>query len=305
MYSALILAFGLLNDIPSSLGVFQEMLTRFTPDVANLQSIIDVCLNDNPYDIRSLSIVIDKMVEDGLDLEVYSKDILFQGFPDALELGSALEMMMQQQLPTGFEKKVTSLTTIGVLVQAVRKGSSLSDLKEALNYIGKLGIVPDDETMDYFRIPDVNSPHVINDLIPKRKKFRSLLDIDMPDGYAADLSLPFRGSSKHGTEPYFEFQQDRFKKHAKALQKSIKGESREDILDDLDDDNAFYQEKDKSKFMDSENNDNELVGDEIIAKMKVIEKKTIGGTSPKRTDKRNSNQREILKRLSDAYNKNQ
>ena len=71
----------MLNDIPSALGVYQEMLSRFTPDVANLQrlaliiliillilllllsiSILDVCLNNNPYDLRSLSIVIEKMV---------------------------------------------------------------------------------------------------------------------------------------------------------------------------------------------------------------------------------------------------
>jgi len=81
VYAALILAFGLLNNIPSALGVYQEMLSRFTPDVANLQrlaliiliillilllllsiSILDVCLNNNPYDLRSLSIVIEKMV---------------------------------------------------------------------------------------------------------------------------------------------------------------------------------------------------------------------------------------------------
>ena len=285
------------------------MLTRFTPDVANLQSIIDVCLNDNPYDIRSLSIVIDKMVEDGLDLEVYSKNILFQGFPDAVELGSALEQMIKQKVPVqGFEKRIATLDTIAVFVQAVRKGSSLADLKEAIVNVGH-SIMPDEETMDYFRIPDgPNSPHIINELIPKRKKFRSLLDIDMPDGYAADLSLPFRRSSKpHETEPYFEFQQDRFKKHAKALQKSIKGESREDIIDDLnDDDNAFYEEKDKSQFnLDSEHDEGkELVGDEIIRRKKVTEKKTTGGINPKRIDKRNSNQREILKRLSDAYNKN-
>ena len=54
------------------------MKTRFTPDIANLQSIIDVCLTNNPFDIRSLSIVIDKMVEDGLDLDgMYRSYCLF------------------------------------------------------------------------------------------------------------------------------------------------------------------------------------------------------------------------------------
>ena len=52
------------------------MRSRFTPDIANLQSIIDVCLTNNPFDIRSLSIVIDKMVEDGLDLDGIYQSLL-------------------------------------------------------------------------------------------------------------------------------------------------------------------------------------------------------------------------------------
>lgn len=289
------------------------MLSNFTPDVANLQNIIDVCLK-NPFDIRSLSIVIDKMVEDGLDLEVYSKDILFQGFPDAIELGAALEAMTQQALPDGVQSRIATLTCIGVFVQACRKGSTVDDLRDAINLIGSLGIRPDDETMEYFLIPDgPKTYHIINDLIPKRKKFRSLLDIDMPYGLEADLSLPFRRSKQQDNEPFFEFQGDRFHKHSKALQKSIKGGgNREDLVNNLDDDdNSFYEEKDKSEFENDENdnddNENNDVNEkDIIAKQKTIVKKTIlpGVTTVKRTDKRSSNQREILKRLSDAYNRN-
>jgi hypothetical protein len=299
------------------------MRSRFTPDIANLQSIIDVCLTNNPFDIRSLSIVIDKMVEDGLDLDgiyqyyylfilslllflslVYSKDILFQGFPDAIQLGAALEQMTQQKLPDGFEKRIASLTTIGVFVQAIRTGSTVDDLTNALNYIGTLGIRPDDETMEYFRIPEDNTPHTRNELIPKRAKLRSLLDIDMPEGFEVDLDMPKRSLSKG--EPFFELQQDRYKKHSIALQKSIKGESREDLVNDLDDDNSFYEDKDKSRFNVDEDDDTELVVNDIIVKKKTIVKKTViapGITTIKRQDKRSSNQREILKRLSDAYNK--
>jgi len=233
---------------------------------------------------------------------VYSKDILFQGFPDAIQLGEALEQMTQQKLPLGFEKRIASLTTIGVFVQAIRTGSTVDDLTTALNYIGTLGIRPDDETMEYFRIPEDNTPHTRNELIPKRAKLRSLLDIDMPEGFEVDIDMPKRSLSKQG-EPFFE--QDRYKKHSIALQKSIKGESREDLVNDLDDDNSFYEDKDKSRFNVDED-DNELVVDDIIVKKKTIVKKTVvvpGITTIKRQDKRSSNQREILKRLSDAYNK--
>ena len=235
---------------------------------------------------------------------VYSKDILFQGFPDAIQLGEALEQMTQQKLPDGFEKRIASLTTIAVFVQAIRSGSTIDDLKSALNYIGTLGIRPDDETMEYFRIPEDNTPHTRNELIPKRAKLRSLLDIDMPEGFEVDIDIPTRSLSKQG-EPFFELQQDRYKKHSIALQKSIKGESREDLVNDLDDDNSFYEDKDKSRFNVDED-DTELVVDDIIVKKKTIVKKTVvvpGITTIKRQDKRSSNQREILKRLSDAYNK--
>ena len=55
-----------------------------------------------------------------------------------------------------------------------------------------------------------------------------------------------------------------------------------------------------------EDDDTELVVNDIIVKKKTIVKKTViapGITTIKRQDKRSSNQREILKRLSDAYNK--
>jgi len=65
--------------------------------------------------------------------------------------------------------------------------------------------------MEYFRIPHDTSYHTLNELIPKRKKIRSLLDIDMPQGYSADLSLPSR-KKKEDKEPFFPLQQDRYAK---------------------------------------------------------------------------------------------
>jgi hypothetical protein len=59
---------------------------------ANLQSILDVCLVD-PLDLRLLCPVLEELADQGIDLEVYSNDILMQGFPDAVTLGRALELM--------------------------------------------------------------------------------------------------------------------------------------------------------------------------------------------------------------------
>jgi hypothetical protein len=48
---------------------------------------------EEPLDLRLLCPVLEALVNEGLDLEVYSNDVLMQGFPDAVELGRALEMM--------------------------------------------------------------------------------------------------------------------------------------------------------------------------------------------------------------------
>ena len=96
VYAALISAFGVRKDVSSALGVFDEMRRAFAPDVATLQSILDVCMLD-PLDLRQLCVVLEGMAEDETtNLEVYSKDILMVTFPDAVELGRALESMETQ-----------------------------------------------------------------------------------------------------------------------------------------------------------------------------------------------------------------
>lgn len=96
VYAALISAFGVRKDVSSALGVFDEMRRRFAPDVATLQSILDVCMLD-PLDLRQLCVVLEGLADDeSSNLDVYSKDILMSGFPDAIELGKALESMENQ-----------------------------------------------------------------------------------------------------------------------------------------------------------------------------------------------------------------
>ena len=96
VYAALISTFGVRKDVSSALGVFDEMRKRFTPDVATLQSILDVCMLD-PLDLRQLCVVLEGLADDeSSNLEVYSKDILMSGFSDAVELGRALESMETQ-----------------------------------------------------------------------------------------------------------------------------------------------------------------------------------------------------------------
>ena len=96
VYAALISAFGVKKDVSSALGVFDEMRKAFAPDVATLQSILDVCMLD-PLDLRQLCVVLEGMAEDEMtNLEVYSRDILMVTFPDAVELGRALESMEMQ-----------------------------------------------------------------------------------------------------------------------------------------------------------------------------------------------------------------
>ena len=96
VYAALISVFGVKKDVSSALGVFDEMRKAFAPDVATLQSILDVCMLD-PLDLRQLCVVLEGMAEDEMtNLEVYSRDILMVTFPDAVELGRALESMEMQ-----------------------------------------------------------------------------------------------------------------------------------------------------------------------------------------------------------------
>ena len=89
-----------------------------------LLCLFKVCKVD-PLDLRTLCGVLEQMANEGCDLEVYSKDILMQGFPDAIILGRALVDMEKQALKVsgegGYECTSSSLGVISVLVQAVRK----------------------------------------------------------------------------------------------------------------------------------------------------------------------------------------
>ena len=92
IYSSLIKSFGIYGDVASALGVFEEMRSMFVPDVNTFQSILDVCkisseLDRLPYNLRLMCGTIGSMEDDGLDLDVYCKDIVMQGFPDAITLG--------------------------------------------------------------------------------------------------------------------------------------------------------------------------------------------------------------------------
>lgn len=239
VYAALIRSFGLRRDVPSALGVFDEMRRNFAPDVNNLMSILEVCLFD-PLDLRLLCGVLEKMSDEGCDLEVYSCDILMQLFPDALTLGAALVDMEVQPVPEGFECTTASLGVIAVLVQAVRKDGGLSALSAAMSFLGSVGIRPDKDTMEYFRIPVAPAPGMPNSrhhnklLVPHKQRVRSLMDLNMPAEFApSEIELPvYPSAARPKTEPYFEAGRDDWADHARALGKSLVGAAADDDEDE-------------------------------------------------------------------------
>jgi pentatricopeptide repeat protein len=157
VYAALIRGFGIAGDASSALRTFQDMRTRFTPDVACLQSFLDACKR-NSTDLRKArcatprpsplalcplpvpsyfchcisqivgnsslifnkqcliisdvlvpicSLMLDELLDEGFDLEVYSNDLLMQAFPDAPTLGRALARMEEQPVPADCEVSFT------------------------------------------------------------------------------------------------------------------------------------------------------------------------------------------------------
>jgi hypothetical protein len=104
-----------------------------------------------------------------------------------------------------------------------------------------VGIRPDQETMEYFRMPalpapgSANSRHHTRLLAPHKERVRSLMDLNMPAEYAPPaLALPVSPTAPRAVqEPYFESGQDDWKEHARALSKALVGA---DIDDDDDDD---------------------------------------------------------------------
>lgn len=209
IYAALIRAFGQRGDASSALGVFQEMRQYYFPDVGTLQSILDVCLHDpTGADLLRMCPVLEDMAEQrGLQLEVYSKDVLMEGFPDGRSLGAAL-LAMETTTRPGQRCVEVSLCVLSVLAQAVRSSFSVGstsekalqlELESSLAVLGAAGIRLEKETREYFRIPEepaLNSPnsrHYHRLFVPQKRKQRSLLDIDMPLGLRPDLDVPLRG----------------------------------------------------------------------------------------------------------------
>lgn len=220
IYSALIRGFGSHGDVLSALGVFQEMRQHYFPDVMSLQSILDVCMSD-PADLRQMALLLEDMTEsEFIDLDVYSKDILMQGFDDAATLSAALVNMEEHAQKYVGDHVTASFSVISVLVQAARKKLGVQALTNALTLLGKIGIRPDEETMEYFRMAptpamiklmatkvpgegnsrDNNGREGITKDIRKlmkhQKRVRSLMDVGMPTELGPDLSLPVRYSSK-------------------------------------------------------------------------------------------------------------
>ena len=212
IYAALIRAFGQRGDASSALGVFQEMRQYYFPDVGTLQSILDVCLRDpTGADLLRMCPVLEDMAEQrDLQLEVYSKDVLMEGFPDGRSLGAAL-LAMEATTQPGQPFAEVSLCVLSVLAQAVRSSLSVGstssakalqlELENSLAVLGAAGVRLEKETREYFRIPEeplLNSPnsrHYHRLFVPQKRKQRSLLDIDMPLGLRPDLDVPLRGYS--------------------------------------------------------------------------------------------------------------
>lgn len=241
IYAALIRAFGQRGDASSALGVFQEMRQYYFPDVGTLQSILDVCLQDpTGADLLRMCPVLEDMAEQrGLQLEVYSKDVLMEGFPDGQSLGAALLAMEATTRPGPQPCAEVSLCVLSVLTQAVRSsfsvGSSSSakalqlELESSLAVLGAAGIRLEKETREYFRIPEepaLNSPnsrHYHRLFVPQKRKQRSLLDIDMPLGLRPDLDVPLRGYNPvRDAAPRVELE-GRWSGHAKTMAALLDG----------------------------------------------------------------------------------
>jgi pentatricopeptide repeat protein len=227
IYSLLIRIFGLLGDVDSALGVFEEMRQSISPDIACLQSVLEVCMKD-PVDLRQAALLLERMANDGVDLDMYSHDILMQAFPDASALSEALELMQSQKIAGDVQVAQVSLSVLSCLVQCCRQKKGLQALVDAVVFLGRVGIRLDKETMEYFTIPEVakdDSPlstHYYKLLLPHKEKMRSLMDIEMPSSYRNSFDAEDRFyMSPEGriecAEPYFESGKDSYSKFSKLF----------------------------------------------------------------------------------------
>jgi hypothetical protein len=258
IYRNLIKAFGLNEDFPSAMGVFKEMCQYHLPDIESLHSLLQLSLA-SPQDLRNIVTLLDQLADDPkINLEVYSKDIIMQGFPDSISLGKALSSMEKRALAVTSSLPVyTSISVLNVLVQAIRKDASLQSLVAALSYLGSAGIAPDSETMTYFRmgaesLPTEGSPnsrHLIRTLLPHRERVRSLMDMDIPAGLEPDLRMindlisSSRSESYRGVrfgerlQRYHESGIDEYETVVKAFREAISEESyfdKDQLNDDAD-----------------------------------------------------------------------
>ena len=260
IYSLLIRLFGDLGDVSSALGVFDEMRSNFATDINSLQSIIDVCMRD-PLDLRQAALLLEKMSEAGVDLDVYSGDILMQTYPDANSLSRTLMVMHNQPIHPDMQLAKVSLCVVSCLVKAflqanfrLDRGDSsrgmpgmvdyssvsasnriptsprYSTIVEAVEFLGKVGIRLDEETLEYFTIPDIprdDSPlskHYYELLLPHKDKVRSVLNIEVPAVYKESTS---RYDENNGEqvynipEPVFEFGIDSYGVFSKLFVKHL------------------------------------------------------------------------------------
>ena len=232
IYSLLIRIFGQLEDVNSALGVFDEMKNSLQPDVETLQRVLEVCMRD-PMDLRQAAAILESMAEDGVDLNLYSKDILMEAFPDGVSLSKALFLMQSQPMLPEVQVIRVSLSVASCLVQAARKGKTVSAIVDALKFLGKVGIRLDSVTMEYFTIPDVlednsrTSKHYFEKLIPHKEKVRSLMSIDMPVAYDTTFDVENRfylseeGRILGVLEPYFESGNDSYRDFSRMMKQGI------------------------------------------------------------------------------------
>lgn len=94
VYNTLIEAFGLQGDTSAAIGVFQELIQNYVPDVNSLHAVLRACLSSDLSDLRLAVVLLEELDQrPEINLDVYSKDILMLQFPDGLTLGRALMNM--------------------------------------------------------------------------------------------------------------------------------------------------------------------------------------------------------------------
>ena len=234
IYSALIRAFGLRGDIYSSIGVFNEMTRRFVfPDTSSLDALLSVA-KANPPDLRLCVPILENLIAQGVDLDIFSRDVIMRTFDDGKQLGPVLRLMLEQEVPPDCTRVEASLSVLSSLAQAVRVGDSVAALTKALLLIGRSGIVPDSGTIEYFTIPSIpdrNSPgsrNLYKSFLPNHSKLRSALNIDVPYEWITDVNAPKNVVSEFISCPtdknntrFIETGEDSWREHVNAILAAI------------------------------------------------------------------------------------